>query len=93
MTNTHDGHPHFEVNSRLLMSGGVLIAVGTALGLLGMALGGTALTAAARHWVKEMEVPPSEIAKQEWARAKAATSAGVSAWRESAPHEAAHSAN
>jgi len=42
---------------------------------------GTALAAAARDWAGRQEVPPSELARQHWSRAKAATTAGASAWR------------
>lgn len=82
--------PRFELNSGFLMTGAVLIAIGGVLGLIGMALGSTALVTASRRWVRQMDVPPSEIAKQKWAKAKVATHAGVSAWRD-ASHEPAHS--
>jgi len=44
-------------------------------------VGGTHGFAATRQWVREMEVPPSEVAKAKWAQARAAASAGASAWR------------
>lgn len=90
MTTRQGPKARFELNSGLLMSGAVLIAIGGVLGLIGMALGSTALVTASRRWVRQLDVPPSEIAKQKWAKAKVATNAGVSAWRD-ASHEPAHS--
>ncbi len=86
MTTRHE--PRLELNSRLLMGGTVLIAVGSVLGLIGAGLGGAALIAAGRRWVRQMEVPPSQLAKQKWAKAKVATAAGVTAWRDSVEERA-----
>jgi hypothetical protein len=91
MMDGYDSQPRFELNSRLLMSATVLIAIGGVLGLIGMMLGSTALIAASRRWVRQMDVPPSEIARQKWEKAKVATAAGVSAWREASPSEPARS--
>jgi hypothetical protein len=38
-------------------------------------------SAAARDWANRQEVPPTELARHHWARAKAATAAGASTWR------------
>lgn len=48
-------------------------------------MAGTALVAAFRQQVKRMEVPPSELARRNLARVKAATAAGVSEWRNGQP--------
>ena len=40
------------------------------------------MVAATRAWVKELEIPPSELAKLKWEQAKTATASGVSTWRE-----------
>ena len=37
--------------------------------------------AATRRWIREMEVPPSELARLKYAQAKAAVAAGTSAWQ------------
>jgi hypothetical protein len=37
--------------------------------LAGVAIGGAHLLSATRQWVGEMEVPPSELARQQWIRA------------------------
>ena len=74
----------FALNTGPLLAGAVLIGVGSLLGLAGLAIAGATLTAAARRYVNSMEVPPSELAKQNLAKARAAASAGVSAWRNGA---------
>jgi hypothetical protein len=69
------------INTRLLFGGAVLMGIGGAIGLTGFVLGTSAVIAATRRWVQQMETPPGELAKQHWARAKTATSAGVGVWR------------
>jgi hypothetical protein len=73
------------VSSGPLVAGAVLVGVGGLLALVGFAVSGAALATAVRRWVNQMEVPPNELARQQFARAKAATSAGASAWRQTAP--------
>jgi hypothetical protein len=71
-----------------LLAGAVLIGIGSLLGLAGLAIAGAALGAAARRYVNNMEVPPSELARQNLAKARAAASAGASAWRDGAAQPA-----
>ena len=70
-----------QLNRSLLVGGGVLVALGGMLGFTGMALVASALISATRRWVDQLERPPSEIARRRWEQAKAAASAGASAWR------------
>lgn len=70
-----------ELRSGPLIVGGVLVGTGFMLVLAGMAVGGAHVFAATRQWISEMDVPPSERARQQWSRAKAAASAGASAWQ------------
>ncbi len=49
--------------------------------LVGLAVGGGHLLSATRQWVKEMETPPSELARIKWTQARAAVSAGAAAWQ------------
>ena len=72
-----------QLNRSLLVGGGVLVALGGMLGFTGMALVASALISATRQWVDRLERPPSEIARRRWEQAKAAASAGASAWRNS----------
>ena len=48
--------------------------------LLGAALAGVAVVSAFRQRVQQMDVPPSELARQHWSAVKHATSAGVDVW-------------
>ena len=61
-----------QLRSGPLIVGGILAGAGVMLVLAGVTVGGAHLLAATRQWVGEMEVPPSELARQQWARAKAA---------------------
>jgi hypothetical protein len=36
---------------------------------------------ATRQWINEMEVPPSELARLKWTKARAAMAAGATAWQ------------
>jgi hypothetical protein len=66
---------------RLLVSAAVLEATAGALGLAGLVVCTVAVTALTRRRVANMDVPPSELARRQWAKARAATSAGMGAWR------------
>ena len=70
-----------QVRTAPLVTGGTLVAVGGLIALAGVIVGGLHLIATTRQWISEMEVPPSELAKIKWAQAKAAASAGASAWQ------------
>jgi hypothetical protein len=70
-----------QVNRSLLVGGGVLVGIGGLLGFTGMVLVGSALLSATRQWVKQLEQPPSVMARRTWQQAKVAASAGAQAWR------------
>jgi hypothetical protein len=67
---------------QLLVAAAVLEATAAVLGLAGLALCTVAVTTLTRQRVARMEIPPAELARRNWARARAATSAGVGAWRD-----------
>jgi hypothetical protein len=71
------------LDRRRIAGGGVLIGIGALLGFSGMLLVGSAIVAAARQTVNQLEQPPSELAKRTWQQARAATTAGAKAWRNS----------
>jgi hypothetical protein len=52
-------------------------------------VGGSHLLSATRRWVREMEVPPSELAKMKYAQARAAVTAGTAAWQNGSQTQAA----
>jgi hypothetical protein len=78
-TDTSSNLPTF--NSGLLITGGALVAAGAVLALAGLAVSGTHALAATRRWIREMEVPPSELARIKWAQARSAATAGAAAWQ------------
>jgi hypothetical protein len=71
-----------QLNTRQIVGGSILIGIGGVLALAGAAMAGTALVAAYRQRVNQMDVPPAEMARQNWTRVKAATAAGMGAWRD-----------
>ena len=71
-----------QLNRRLIV-GGVLIGIGGLLGFTGVLLVSSAIVSAARRRVNQLEQPPSEVARLRWQQARAATTAGAKAWRDS----------
>jgi len=71
-----------EVRTGPLITGGVLIGVGAVVALTGLAIAGSYLALATRQWVKDLEVPPSQLARLKWEQAKSAAVSGASSWRE-----------
>jgi hypothetical protein len=83
----HISQVDVQLNRSLLVGGGVLVGLGGLLGFTGMVLISSALISATRQWVRQMERPPSELARRRWAQTKAAASAGAAAWRNAPPKE------
>ena len=71
-----------QVNSGPLITGGVLIGIGAVVAFAGLAVAGTHLVTATRAWIKELETPPSELARLKWEQAKTAAATGASTWRD-----------
>jgi hypothetical protein len=76
---------HVYIDKRLVTAGVGLMAIGGIIGFAGMALGGAAMLAAMRQYVRDLEVSPREQAALRWRQAKEATVAGAHAWRDAAP--------
>jgi hypothetical protein len=89
MTNHAERGTRLQLRSGPLITGAALVAAGGLLALAGLAISSSHVLTASRRWVREMEVPPSEVARLKWAQAKAAAAAGAGAWRNgpSAEHE------
>jgi hypothetical protein len=81
-TNSQPTRAWPELQSGPLIAGGVLIGIGAVVGLVGLTIAGSHVIAATRNWVRELEIPPSELAKLKWEQAKTAAASGVSTWRE-----------
>ena len=67
----------------------MLLGVGGVVALVGLAIAGSHVATATRQWVREMDVPPGQLAKLKWEQARTAAAAGASTWRE---HPNAHAA-
>jgi len=85
---TSQSWPQFS--SAPLITSAVLVGVGTFFVFAGLAVGGSHLMSATRRWVREMEVPPSELAKLKYAQARAAVAAGTAAWQNGTQTQAAN---
>jgi len=81
-TNSQPTNTWPQLQSGPLITGGILIGIGAAVGLVGLAIAGTHVVAATRTWVRELETPPSELARLKWEQAKTAAASGASTWRE-----------
>lgn len=81
MTNSQMAQPKVQINTSQLIGGSILIGIGGVVALTGVAMAGSALVAAYRERMQQMDVAPSELARQQWARMKAATAAGLGEWR------------
>jgi hypothetical protein len=84
--NTHRSSSGPQLSSGPMITGAAFVAAGTLIALAGFAIGGSHLLSATRRWIREMEVPPSELAKIKWTQARAATAAGTAAWHNGAAH-------
>jgi hypothetical protein len=71
-----------DIPRELLAVAAVLIGVGSALGLAGLAMGAAALATAGRRWYSRADLSPGELARLKWEQAKAVAGAGSGAWRE-----------
>ncbi len=71
----------FQLNSTPMIVSAALIGAGAIIGFTGALVGTSALWSATRQWLRELEVPPTEVVKQKISATKAATVAGASAWQ------------
>ena len=81
MSNANNGKSGPQFSSGPLITSAAMVGGGIVLVLVGLAVGGGHLLSATRHWVREMEVPPTELARIKWNQARAAVSAGAVAWQ------------
>jgi hypothetical protein len=73
-----------QVKPAPMLTGAGLVGVGGLIALVGLGIGGYHLLSAVQQWVREMEVPPSQLARMKFAQAKVAAAAGASAWQNGA---------
>jgi len=74
--------PISSTNSKTAIAGFALVAAGGLISICGLGLTGTAMVNAIRRWVKAQQEPPTAVVKRKLAQAKAATTAGASAWQD-----------
>ena len=74
--------PAFQLNKSSIITGAVLLGTGGLIGLIGMFVSGTAMAAACRQWFHELDVTPTDAARQKWNQTKAASAAGAAAWQQ-----------
>ena len=89
MNNDAKGKTRPQVRSGPLITGAVLVGAGTFLVLIGLAVGSSHLLSVTRQRVREMDVPPNELAKQKYAQARAAVAAGTAVWQNGSRTQAA----
>lgn len=82
MADTHGSTTGPRVRSGPMITGAALVGAGSLLALAGFAVAGTHLLSATRRWMRELEVPPGELARLKWAQARAAAAAGSHAWQQ-----------
>jgi hypothetical protein len=70
-----------QVRPAPMLTGAGLVGVGGLIALVGLGIGGFHLLSAIQQWVREMEVPPSQLAMMKLRQAKVAAAAGASAWQ------------
>jgi hypothetical protein len=85
MTSNRVPQPKLRINEQQVIAGSILFGVGGALALAGAAVAGVAVVTAFRQRVQQMDVPPSELARQHWSAVKHATSAGRDVWLKEQP--------
>jgi hypothetical protein len=70
-----------EISTRLVTTGAVLTAAGAVVACAGMAIAASAVFAAGRRMIRNMDVPPAQQAAMKWQQAKEASRAGMQAWQ------------
>jgi hypothetical protein len=65
-----------------MITGAALIGAGGLIALVGVIVSGSAVASAGRQWIRDQEMPPSEVLKHTWDQTKAAAAAGSAAWQQ-----------
>ena len=81
MSTSDDSTNGTQFQAGPLIISAVMVGAGALIAFAGLTVGATYVIAVTRRRIQEMEVPPSELARMKWTQAKAAVSAGASAWQ------------
>ncbi|WP_354641283.1 hypothetical protein [Kitasatospora camelliae] len=71
----------FQINRGMLTAGAVLTGLGAAMAFAGTVVLSVAVASAGRGWMQQLDTPPTEIARRGLNQARAASLAGLEAWR------------
>jgi hypothetical protein len=85
MYNSQAAKAKLEFNAGQIRAGAILLGIGGTIAFAGAALAGLAIASAFSRRVQQMDVPPTELARQHWSAVKHATTTGVGVWRNEAP--------
>ncbi|MGP4052947.1 hypothetical protein [Streptomyces sp. 2A115] len=81
MNHRHQSQRTIDIDSRLVTTGAVLTAAGAVVACVGMTIAASAVFAAGRRMIRDMDVPPAQQAATKWRQAKEASRAGMQAWQ------------
>ena len=81
MSNSDDSTNGTQFQAGPLIISAVMVGAGALIAFAGLTVGATYVISVTRRRIQQMEVPPSELARMKWTQAKAAVSAGASAWQ------------
>jgi hypothetical protein len=86
-----------EVDTRVIRRGAIAVIIGSVLSMIGIVMASTELSSAVRRYIQQMDTPPSELAKQGFAQARLAATAGAAgaaeAWRQANSPQSRASSN
>jgi hypothetical protein len=85
MTTISDMSSGTGVNRNTLRLAACLVGVGGLMFAAGAALTAAVTVGAIRRWTEQLEETPSQMARRRLSQARAATSAGIEAWRNEKP--------
>ena len=85
MYNSQARQAKLEFNVDQIRAGAIMLGIGGVIAFAGAAVAGLAVAAAFQKRVQQMDVPPTELARQHWSAVKHATTTGVGVWRSEAP--------
>jgi hypothetical protein len=85
MTTISDMSSGPGVNRNTLRLAAGLIGVGGLMCAAGAAMTAVIAVGAIRRWTEQLDERPSQMARRRWSQARAATAAGIGAWRNEKP--------
>jgi hypothetical protein len=85
MYNSRAPQAKLEFNVEQIRAGAIMLGIGGVIAFAGASVVGLAIAAALQRRVQQMDVPPTELARQHWSAVKHATTTGVGVWRNEAP--------